>query len=1446
MKRLPAKPRSTVHRRTSRDRLRRKLVCESLESRLALDASFVITEVVANNRLGIKDEDGDRSDWIEIYNNTDTEADLTGWFLTDDASEQDKWQFPSVRLSPREHLVVFASGKSRARPDTPLHTNFRIDSDGEYLALLRPDGTTIESKFSPAIPNQFADISYGLVQEDLSAALISEVTPLTYQVPAADDTLELDAWTQLDFDDQDWSAGSVGIGFDRSGDFASHIATDVAVEMLGVNASIRIRIPFTMPHDWHVNKLALRMRYDDGFVAFVNGQEIARRNAPDVLDHQSRATQLRSERLAIEFEEIELSHLIGELPAGLNVLTIQGLNRATRDRDMLIVPELVAHWAGSVESSPAQYFQVPTPGRPNGSQGFENKVSEPLVSVDHGFFVQPQQIVLHDETPGSTIVYTTDGSIPSWDNGYRISAPDGKSAPTHLLELSKTTTLRFVGLEPRHIGSDVHTRTYIFVDDVIRQSSDGMPPDGWPTEAVNGQLFDYGMDPDVVENPQFSPLIKEALVDLPSISIVTDLANLVDETTGIYVNAEVASGEPWRWERPASVELLNPDGSEGFQIDAGLRIRGGASRTDDNPKHSFRLMFRGEYGDTKLRYPMFGIEGADEFDNLDLRTAQIRSWSWCVFDHPRVGSTCGENTFLRDVFVRDTQGDMGQPYTRSRYYHVYLNGQYWGLYQSEERPEASFAETYFGGDADDYDVVKVETDPRRVVATDGTIDAWRQLWELANLGFGENEAYYGVQGLDRDGIRDPDLPVLLDVDDLIDYMLLTFYVGNEDGPIADFGLNNITNNWFGIRHQSGESGFRFLAHDAEWGLGDLDKNRLGPWSAGENFEQSNPQWIHQKLWENSEYRLRFADRAQRFLFEDGAATPTAALDRIQERINQIDLAIIAESARWGDTWREQPYTKNDWEQAVDYLVDTYLPNRTQVVIDQLRNASIFDQAVPLYPHVAAPVFSQRGGEVAAGFALELSAPDTIYFTRDGSDPRQGPESVAWQTVLAQGAGLRYFVPTDDVLQNDWTRLDFDDSQWPQGTTPIGFGSQSEPIGSDIRDEVLGENASVYARTEFHIDRPDQVQRMRLRMRYDDGFVAFLNGSEVARVNAPDETDWNSLALLSRSGIANVDLDLTVFVDLLRPGKNVWAIHGLNSRVSSKDFVIAPELDVTRIYELNMSPSAEVYDAPIRIDSNTLVRARALRDGEWSALTEAVFSTDRFPLRLDEIMYHSAAATANERAAGFLDDDDFDFLEFVNTSASETVALSGVTISGGVEFAFPDISVASGERVVVASNRDAFTERYGFIPNLIGEIDQDGGAGRLSNRGETLVLKDNLGRIVQTVTYEDDWYPITDGDGKSLQIVSPTSYRLLQASRPDAWHPSVVVQGSPGSPGRRIGDSNQDGVFDPADLVQVFLTGKYEDADAINITFDDGDWNQDGEFDSSDLVLAFQTGSYVNA
>ncbi|MBN2132905.1 MAG: CotH kinase family protein, partial [Sedimentisphaerales bacterium] len=527
-------------------------------------------------------------------------------------------------------------------------------------------------------------------------------------------------------------------------------------------------------------------------------------------------------------------------------------------------------------------MMFPTPGGPN-IRVFQGVAAEPRISPDHGFCDGPITVTIACDTPDVTIYYTTDGSSPyTWDSSRPSASAAVYQGP---IQISRTTCLRATAVKLGWRPSPIETRTYIFVEDVIHQSPNGEPPGpGWPSGSVNGQTIDYGMDPDVVNDVRYKDRMDDALLAIPSISLVTDLANLFDSRTGIYVNAR-SQGQGW--ERPTSFELIYPDETEGFQVDAGLRIRGGYSRSGGNPKHAFRLFFRTEYGMSKLRYPLFGDEGVDEFENIDLRTSQNYSWSF---------EGGNRDTFVREVFSRDTQRDMAQPYTRSRYYHLYINGHYWGLFQTQERSEASYAETYFGDAKEDYDVIKSRAGNGGydIEATDGNLDAWRELWEATETGFDNDEIYYRVQGLNPDGTPNPQYPKLLDIDNLIDYMLCTYYVGDPDGPVSAWA--RVANNFYAIYNRARPDGFVFFRHDAEHSLYDVYESRLfaaTTLAVGSRFNQSNPLWLHTHLIVHPEYRMRFVDRVHKYFFNDGLLAPQPCIDRFMARAAEIDMAIIA-------------------------------------------------------------------------------------------------------------------------------------------------------------------------------------------------------------------------------------------------------------------------------------------------------------------------------------------------------------------------------------------------------------------------------------------------------------------------------------------------------------------------------------------------------------------------
>jgi len=138
------------------------VICGFVAGLPSAGAEPLITEFLASNSTTLFDQDRESSDWIEVHNPDPTPVNLGGWYLTDTASNRTRWQFPSVTLAPGAYLVVFASNKNRRDPASELHTNFALGADGEYLALVKPDGVTVTSEYAPSFPAQSNDVSYGL------------------------------------------------------------------------------------------------------------------------------------------------------------------------------------------------------------------------------------------------------------------------------------------------------------------------------------------------------------------------------------------------------------------------------------------------------------------------------------------------------------------------------------------------------------------------------------------------------------------------------------------------------------------------------------------------------------------------------------------------------------------------------------------------------------------------------------------------------------------------------------------------------------------------------------------------------------------------------------------------------------------------------------------------------------------------------------------------------------------------------------------------------------------------------------------------------------------------------------------------------------------------------------------------------------------------------------
>lgn len=924
--------------------------------------SLRINEFLASNDSGLKDSFGKHSDWIEIYNNDGRAVNLQGWGLSDSQKKPYKWTFPSTNLVAGAYLLVFASDREENRPGKELHCGFKLSADGEYLGLTSPEGVTV-SEFAPVFPAQRADISYGWCGKVRTSkrTLLPERSACRAFVPR-DGSLD-NVWYRPEFDDSAWLSGKGGVGYERSPgsiDFSPYIGLDINSAMYNVNCAAFMRFPFVLDRRPDLAKLTLSMLYDDAFIAYLNGHEIYRDRLMMGQGWQAYASTYREEAITLTWEDLDITEFQRYLVEGTNVLAIVGVNNTTTSTDFLMYPKITGEEVTLIDNEFLGFMDSPSPGSVNG-EGYKELLADLVPSRAPGFYESSFKLSLTCASSGSTIIYTLDGTTPR---------PGVSQVYSGRLDISGTTIVRAMAYCDDERKPSLFTGTYIFLDDVIAQKDGQAPGPLWPTGTVNGQKLDYGMDQDITKNAKYKDLLKPGFRQIPTLSIVCSPANLFNTSSGIYVNAW---SDGRNWERQAHLELLNPDGSQGFSVGCGLRIRGGFSRGGGEPKHSFRLFFRREWGPSKLKFPLFGDEGVDSFKKVDLRTAQ--NYSWTYGDDPY------QCVFCRDVFARDLLLAFGEPCTRSRYYHILLNGHYWGLYQTEERPEENFGESYLGGDEEDYDVIKPEGYHAKPNA--GNDQAWNALWAMATNGFSRT-SYFKATGRDENGIRNISYPVLLDATNVADVTLVNYIVANHDSPFTTTG--DQVNNFYALYNRKDPAGFKFICHDNEHAMvkAYLNSDLTGSTSTGWRPDYFNSTFLHQRLLDTKEYKQVFISRVCLHYFNYGPATQAAMQDLFMSRADSINLAVVCESARWGDVRTDYgsalPFNRDrDWQPMVNYLRDTFLPNRRTVTLQQFRNRGWFPACDP-------PALSRPSGRAQRGDLVKISGRYSILYTTDGSDP----------------------------------------------------------------------------------------------------------------------------------------------------------------------------------------------------------------------------------------------------------------------------------------------------------------------------------------------------------------------------------------------------------------------------------------------------------------------------
>lgn len=424
----------------------------------------LVTEFMASNVATVADTNEEFTDWIELHNPTGSPIDLSGWHLTDDSRDLAKWPLPAVTIAPGDFLLVFASGKDLRDPAKEIHTDFQLDYKGEFLAIVAPGGIPT-SFYSPKFPPQVPDVSYGLPMTFRTRQILPRGSAARYLAPT-DGTLGAN-WTALAFDDGAWASGSLPIGFDAKDPptYRERIRTDVAGIMSGIASSLYVRLRFSVAEGDVGRRLRLKISYEDGFVAFLNGVEVARANFTATRpSYSSRASAARPEADALEYALYPLYDR-SLLVAGENVLAVQLLNLAKADLDALLDVELETMDVESIDEEHPGYFLAPTPGFPNAESALPAVAPEPDPTVDSGAFADATFVEIPAPSPETQIRYTLDGLEPT----------ERSALYTGPIEIAQTTVLKAKAYRPGYVPSATANRLYLKVHPTLLSFTSNIP-----------------------------------------------------------------------------------------------------------------------------------------------------------------------------------------------------------------------------------------------------------------------------------------------------------------------------------------------------------------------------------------------------------------------------------------------------------------------------------------------------------------------------------------------------------------------------------------------------------------------------------------------------------------------------------------------------------------------------------------------------------------------------------------------------------------------------------------------------------------------------------------------------------------------------------------------------------------------------------------------------------
>ncbi len=1105
-----------------------------------------LNEIVTSNGGGLVDENGDASDWVEIFHPGPGPLDLIGYGLSDDPNDPFRWVFTNTVLQPGEFLVVFCDGKDRqARTFASLNP---VQLDGlkvwlDAAVVLTNDVGQVRAEaggwYLRRWSNQVAggDSAAQGASTSQPRWLAGDATaPARVRFDGADDVLSLAAVpaennfcvtvvarasVPHEVDAQAYGVGGVSgqrylFGANHGGDFYAGAGVSMGTngvgvyehgsgympalavfggpigtgfQVLSVNYSNRQPFLYVQGHLASAGLVSARTRVNAPTDVGAGAYGAFAGEVAEVLIHARTLTDLEVHQVH-QF----LAHKYGlavrrtphanfSLDRDGEPLRLTGPDGTPSDElPAASIPRDVSYGRTPDGSGTFHYFVQPTPGASNTTPASTEFLERPIFSHEAGYWSNNFLLSLSTSNSGAVIRYTLDGSEPT------------ETSPLYrdpLTITNRATAPNNLSLIPTVPGYQPPSAV-VYKFAVVRAKA--FKTGALPSETVSRSFIVEPAGP--------------AKFSLPVVSLITDPRNFFDPDIGIYVPGNAPGGNYAQsgdaWERPVHLEMFEPDGRRVISQSSGIRIHGNTSF--GFPIKALRLHPLNPPGHGPIRYQVFPDLPIEEFNRLLLRPS-------------------GHDfnlTLSRDGFMQSFGAELGLDVQAYRPALLFLNGEYWGIHNLQEAFEPGYFGSHHGVDPTAVDYLEGFATP-----VNGDTTAWDAMMAFLNTHDISQETNYVT------------LQSMMDPANFIDFKVCEIYYYRWD--IGNHRL------W---RPRTPEGRFRWILFDCDVGWGGFwsvppayafpmlayDLESSGPWTQyqqnpGGN-DHNNPvvTFLLRTLVNNPNFRRDFINRfadAMNWNFEPGRV-----LRRIDEFAARIAPEVPAHTQRW-----HAPGSPAAWSNQIQVLRD-FAVRRPAYMRQHMTNAF----RLPGLASVTLRVNDTNAGAIRVS-TLTVSPPTNApwtgaYFRNNPvtlkAAARPGYRFVRWTglsdpsdtvtlAMLGNAALIANFVSVPNT--NPPVPLPHDLREGPYAFTTW---SATEPAGSFPPNMVFltATNADPTLETEFTNwwTLPyDRTSRSRVNGLGEDG-VAFLNTSDPQ----PEGGGYLGAALLAldTTGQTNVEVRFT--------------------------------------------------------------------------------------------------------------------------------------------------------------------------------------------------------------------------------------------------------------------------------------------------------------------------------